>query len=154
MPRRLRQRTDQRESGQVDDQRAPRFAPLEVQRGLQRRDQVGAIEDVAVGSHRKQHSGDEQGAKDDVELRVPRLEGAALHEPAHPGICRREARRKHEDEPPGDRRDARELDRREQNNAEPHEPPARPRVRQDVLPLLRQALLEELMLETDHRRNR
>ena len=153
-PHDLGQCGDERERHQVDDQRSPRFAPLEVQRGLERSDHVRAIEDVTVGTHRQQHGRNEQAADGEIELRVPRLELGSLHKPAHARVGAREARRENKNEPPGDRREPCELDGREQHDAEPHEAPARPRVRQHIVPLLRQSLLDELIFEAGHRRKR
>ena len=154
VPGDLRQHRDQRERGQVDDQRTPRFAPFEIERGLQRRDQVGTVEDMAVRSHGEQHRGNQQAADHEIELRVPGLERLPLHEAAHTGVRDHEAHGEQENEPPRDGDDAGELDGAEERDPESHEAPAGARVRQHVLALLGESLRDELMLETDHMRNR
>ncbi len=154
VPGDLRQHRNQREGGQVDDQRTPRFAALEIERGLQRRDQVRTVEDMAVRSHGEQHCGNQQAPDDEIELRVPGLERLPLHEAAHTGVRGHEAQGEHENEPPRDGDDAGELDGAEERDPESHEAPAGARVRQHVLALLGESLRDELMLETDHMRNR
>src|SRR6266536_948484 len=154
VPGDLRHHRNQREGGQVDDERAPRFAALEIQRGLQRRDQVRTVEDMAVRSHGEQHRGNEQAPDREIELRVPGLERLPLHEAAHTGVRGHEAHGEHENEPPRDGDDAGELDGAEERDPESHEAPAGARVRQHVLALLGESLRDELMLESDHMRNR
>ncbi len=154
VPADLGQHGDQCEGGEVDDQRAPRLAALEIERRLQRCDQVGAVQHMAVRPHGEQHRGNQQTADDEVELRVPRLEGTALYQAAHAGVRRHEARRKGGDEPPRDRCDPGELDPDQESDAEPHEAPAGARVREHVLALFGDALLVELVCEGDHMRNR
>ena len=154
VPGDLREHRDQRKGSEIDEQRAPRLATLEIQRGLQRGDDVRAIQHVTVRSHRERHRGNQQAADDEVELRVPGLEGAALDQSPHTGVCRREARGERENEPRRDGREAGELDRDHEGDAETQEPPAGARVREHVLAVLRESLLLELMLEGDHMRNR
>jgi len=77
---------------------------------------------MTIRSHREQHRGNEQAAHDEVELRVPRLEGAALDQAAHAGVRPREERGEDENEPRRDRRDAGELDADQQRDAEADEP--------------------------------
>src|SRR6266702_5772804 len=109
---------------------------------------------MTLQSQRKHLFVFKQKTEYEIELRVPRLERAALHEPAHAGVGSREACGEDENKPPGDRGEPRELHGREQHDAESDETPARPRVFQYVVPLLRESLREELMFETGHMRIR
>ena len=144
MPGDLRQRGDERKCSEIDDQRAPRLTAFEIQRSLQRSDHVRAIQHMTVRSHREQHRRNQQATDDEVELRVPRLEGAALDQAAHAGVRGRESRGEAENEPRRDRRDAGKLHADQQRDAEAHEPPAGARVREHVLAMLRESLFLEL----------
>ena len=150
----LRQRGDDRKGREIRDQRAPGFAAFEVQRRLQGRDEIGAVQHMAVRAHRKQHCRNEQGADHEIELHVPWPEPRALHQLPHTGIGAGKDCREREYEPVGNRADSRQPHRDEQHDPESHEPPAGARVGEQVLALFREVLVEELQLERVHIRKR
>ncbi len=111
---------------------------------MQRRDEIGAVQHVTVRAHREQDRRDQETADDQIELRVPRLERRALHQPAHGRVGAGKDRGERQHEPRRDRTEAGELHNAEQEDAEAHESPTRPGVREHVLPLLGEPLVEEL----------
>ena len=121
---------------------------------MQRRDQIGAVEHVAVRAHCEQDRRDQETADDQIELFVPRLERRALHQPAHARVGAGKDRGEREHEPRRDRTDAGEFYDAEQQDAEADESPARTRVRKHVLPLLGEPFVEELSSQACHIRNR
>ena len=145
---------DERKRQQVHAQRAPRFSPLEIQRRLERRDQVRGVQDVPRRPQRIQHGGDHQTTDREIELRVPRLKRALPGQAAHQGVGGGAACGKRDHEPGGDGGDPGELDDAEQQNPAADEPPPSPRIGEYVLALFGAPLLEELLLQAAHIRNR
>jgi len=126
---------DEREARQVDHDGLPGLGPAQVERGLERGDQIRHVQEMPRRPDGIHDRGDRGGAHRHGGVQVPRRKLVAARDPGHGVVDRGEHDSESENERPGDGHDAGEPDGGEQHHAETEHLPAPPRARQNVLAL-------------------